>query len=208
VLALPAAASAGSFIPPVGVTSYRLAFVTDDNTDAFSTSIGSYNSFVAADAANNPSLPSTTWTAIASTSSVSASTNIFCGGACTTQVPIFLVDGTKVATSASALFSGAILNTIDETENGVLSSNYVWTGSNPDGSAATGNELGSDSPVFGIANDPDGMFDFSTLSPDDGLDLYAISGKITVPEPTSLSLLAFGGAVAGFLRRRGRRLAR
>jgi hypothetical protein len=209
LLALPGPASAGSFIPPVGVTSYRLAFVTDDKANGFSTNIASYNSFVTADAANNPSLPSTTWTAIASTASISASSNISCGGACSNLVPIFLIDGTEVATSADAMFSGAILNTIDETENGVLSSSYVWTGSNADGSAATGHEMGSTGPVAGTDSSANFMFDVITGTADASLPLYAISGKISVvPEPTSLSLLAFGGVVAGLLRKRGRRRAR
>ena len=138
-------------MPTVALASeYRLAFVTDDTTDATSSDITTYNSFVTAEAALNLSLPSTTWTAIASTSGVNAATNISCGSACDSNVPIFLVDGTEVATSAAALFAGAILNPIDEDENGNLLYGYVWTGSNADGTAATGNELGSSTPVLGL----------------------------------------------------------
>src|SRR5690349_17304257 len=144
LLGLPAAAAAGPFTPPAGVTHYRLAFVTDDTTTAQSTDIADYNNFVTNDAANNSSLPTTTWTAIASTSGpisftaignavgVDAASNITCGATCDSSVPIYLVDGTQVAISADAMFSGTIVHSIDADENGNnLDLSYVWTGSNP-----------------------------------------------------------------------------
>jgi hypothetical protein len=152
-----ALASPGAvFVAPAGVTDYRLAFVTDDTTmagtsSAVNSSISTYNAFVTADAANNPNLPTTTWSAIVSTATMSATANIFCGSHCNASVPIYPVDGTTlVATSATALFAGTILNAIDKDENGIgTSASYVWTGSNADGTAASGNELGLSAPEYG-----------------------------------------------------------
>jgi hypothetical protein len=220
LLGLPSAAWAGAFTPPAGVTHYRLAFVTDTVTSAESTDITDYNTFVTSDAANNSSLPTTTWRAIGSTSGpisftaignaigVDAADNITCGAACDSSVPIFLVDGTQVAISADAMFSGTIVHTIDEDENGNnLDGSYVWTGSNPAGTAASGSELGTRIPEFGITGSDEstmlsvGQFDGTVAFP-----LYAISGEISaVPEPASVTLLAFGSAALAFARRCRRR---
>jgi len=62
---------------PVGLApgdSYQLAFVTSATTNATSSDINSYNSFVqaAADAAGIGSSEGVTWSAIASTSAINA----------------------------------------------------------------------------------------------------------------------------------------
>jgi hypothetical protein len=217
LLGLPTAASAGPFTPPAGVTQYRLAFVTDTVTTAESTDITDYNTFVTNDATNNSSLPATTWRAIASTSSgpisfgvisnaigVDAASNITCGATCDSSVPIFLVDGTQVAISADAMFSGTIVHSIDKDESGnSLDFSYVWTGSYPDGTPAAESELGTRIPQFGITgSDESTMFTVGQFPSTVALPLYAISGEISaVPEPASFSLLAFGGAAMAFARR-------
>jgi hypothetical protein len=130
-----------AFVVPVGVTDYRLAFVTDeapaDEIAGTSSVIGTYNQFAATQAALNtnlptaptaPTAPTTAWRAIVSTSTMSAVNNISCGAACNANVPIFLVDGTEVATSTNNLFGGSagILNVIDEDENaGAVAGAYV-----------------------------------------------------------------------------------
>jgi len=92
---------------PGGLTpgeSFRFAFVTDGTTDAASSSIGTYNNLVTSDASteaggggvtyNGVTL---TWSAIASTSFVAASTNIGTYG-----VPVYLASGTQVTSSDDA----------------------------------------------------------------------------------------------------------
>src|ERR1700744_4626362 len=81
LLGLPAIARA-DFVPPPGVTDYRLIFVTADGTSATSANIADYNSFATSEAALDPNLPSTTWTAVASTDLVDAVSNIACTPDC------------------------------------------------------------------------------------------------------------------------------
>jgi hypothetical protein len=166
LLGLPAVARA-DFVPPAGVTDYRLIFVTTDTTAATSSNIADYNSFATNEAEQNPDLPSTTWTAVASTDAVSAVSNIACTPDCS-NIPIFLVDGTDVATSSTALFNAAtvsLLNGIDEDQKGTSVSGYVWTGSFSDGtqnqqifdSELFDATLGNGGPVeYGWAGDTDG----------------------------------------------------
>jgi hypothetical protein len=219
LLGLPAVARA-DFVPPAGVTEYRLIFVTADPTTATSSNIAEYNSFATSEAALNPDLPSTTWTAVASTDAVSAASNIACTPDCS-NIPIFLVDGTKVATSSTALFSAAtvsLLNGIDEDQNGNFVFGYVWTGSFSDGtqniqtidSEPYDSTLGNGGPIeFGYAGNTDGTaLDSGEEWPADGSEpIYAISGVIsTVPEPMTASLLGFAGIATGLVGKlRGRR---
>jgi hypothetical protein len=201
---------------PGGVAEYRLAFVTDADIAGSSADIATYNQFAATQAALNTSLPTTTWKAIVSTATMSAANNISCGAACNANVPIFLIGGTEVATSTINLFRGSagIMNVIAEDENGASASGaYVWTGSNSDGTAATGHVMGESAPVFGWneIGFPGFMFGYGETGESDTLPVYAISGALSaVPEPTSLSLLAFSGAAIGLMRkfRRRRRATR
>jgi hypothetical protein len=197
-------------------SEYRLAFITSDTTEAESTQIATYNLFVTGEAALNPNLPTTTWTAIVSTPYEDAATNISCGSSCNGNVPIFLVDGTtEVATSTNALFSGSILNLIDENPNGASSGygSYVWTGSNSNGTAASGYQLGYSNPVTGWNYYTSDMINIGFTYPDtDSLQLYAISGVLNTasatPLPAALPLFATGlGALGLFGWRRKRKTA-
>ena len=223
LLGLPAIARA-DFVPPPGVTDYRLIFVTADATSATSANIADYNSFATSEAELNPNLPSTTWTAVASTDLVDAVSNIACTPDCS-NIPIFLVDGTEVTTSSTALFNAAtisLLEGIDEDQYGNSTGGYVWTGSFSDGTAniqtdgqdtfdaTMGNggpvEVGFSGPNNGAAIDS-GVAWF-VGDPTDGLTqepIYAISGVISTPEPETLSLLAFGGIMTGLMGRFRRR---
>jgi hypothetical protein len=212
VLGLPALAKA-DFVPPAGVTAYRLMFVTSDPIAATSSGIVTFNDFASSEAErSSPGLPAATWSAVVSTPSISASDNVSCGALCDSSVPIYLVDGTtEIATSAAALFAGSILSSISEDESGNgLPATYVWTGSNSDGSAASGNELGSSDPVIGFPDVASWALDFTvgssfSFTPSTQLPILALSSEIDVPEPMSLTLLGFGGAAAGLVRRFRRR---
>jgi hypothetical protein len=229
LLSVPAVAHA-DFVPPPGVTDYRLIFVTADTTAAVSSNIADYNSFATSEAALNPNLPSTIWTAVASTDPVNAVSNIACTPDCS-NIPIFLVDGTEVATSSTALFNAAtvsLLNGIDEDQFGNSTAGYVWTGSFSDGTAniqtfdgdTFDSTMGNGGPVevgFSGATDGraiDGGGPWFVGDPIDGLTgepVYAISNVISTPEPATVSLLAFGGLMTGLLgrfRRRGKAATR
>ncbi|HEY4175147.1 MAG TPA: PEP-CTERM sorting domain-containing protein [Rhodopila sp.] len=223
LLGLPAIARA-DFVPPPGVTDYRLIFVTADGTSATSANIADYNSFATSEAALNPDLPSTTWTAVVSTDQVDAVSNIACTPDCS-NIPIFLVDGTEVAPSSTALFNAATVSLlhggIDEDQNGNGTGGYVWTGSFSDGTAniqtfgqdTFDSTMGNGGPVeVGFSGNTDGTAIaggpfFVGDSPDDLTEepIYAISGVISTPEPETISLLAFGGIMTGLAARFRRR---
>lgn len=223
---LPSLAHA-TFIPPVGVADYRLIFVTADTTAATSSSIATYNSFATSEAALNASLPSTVWTAVASTDSASAVSNIACTPDCS-HIPIYLVDGTEVAASSAALFNAAttsLLAGIGEDQYGsTINSNgfsyaggYVWTGSFSTGLPAisagpTDTTLGSigGNSEYGLAGAVDGTaIDGGPWGNSNAYPIYAISGVIAagqpVPEPVSALLLGFGALVTGWFGRRQRK---
>jgi hypothetical protein len=216
LLGLPALAHADpAFLGPAGLPAgspYRLIFVTSTLTPATSGNLPDYNTFVTDAATLNSGLPKTTWTAIASTEGESAVDNVTagCAGGCL-SVPIYLVDGTTlIANNQGQLFSGTILNTITEDEHGsalsTSKSNYVWTGSNADGTTDPGEALGDANPMAGTANSTTSyLVSFSGFSSSTSFPLYAISGQLTVPtstpEPMSGSLLLAGGAATGLVRR-------
>ncbi len=164
-------AVAGELSTPAGLTpgeSFRFVFVTDGTTTATSTNIADYNSFVktqAGGATYNGSL--ITWYAIASTLSTTAVANI---GENTSQIPIYMADGTKVtsADNSTGLWSGQNLNAgISEDLRGVNfwgTNKPVWTGSDQYGtlSLASIYYLGTTDNAPGV-NHPDVGYGLSGL---------------------------------------------
>ena len=188
---------------------YRLVFVRAGTTDATSGDITTYNAFTSSQA-QGLGLTQTTWDAIASTAGVSAATNIACTPSCASD-PIFLVDGTEVASSTANLFSGSLVSPIELDQNGTLSQSYVWTGSTSAGAADPTDYLGSTDPELGYS----GAASFAwavagSLGSDLVLPVYAISGDLvapgndptTVPEPASAVLLGLATGLTALLRRR------
>ncbi len=201
------------------VSDYRLLFVSYDVVQATSLNIGDYDTFVTNEAAMNAALPSTTWSAIVSTApgangtpGVSAVDHVSCGASCDANVPIFLVDGTPISQSTNAFFAADIANPPAVNQFGDFVGNeYVWTGSNLDGTAATPNEAGSSTgyTVEGTTDFfPETVLDFDAYHNTAFQDVYAISGDILapVPEPVTGSVLLLGGAVVTRVLRRRRRL--
>jgi hypothetical protein len=233
-------------------THYRLIFVTSGTTAATSGNVSIYNSFATSQAALNPALPpnsalpSVTWSAIVSTEStpdisfqpgqiitsdtgVNAVSNLdnSCNATCQSD-PIYLVTGaTEVAASQAGLFSGTLLNAIDETQTGTAFGGYVWTGSTASGTVAPATSVsgsthgvGNTFPEVGLASSGvvhSAAFNFfpvrGTLSGSPNLmSIYAISSQLTVasaptgaPEPMSGALLLTGGVATGLARRLRRR---
>jgi|GEM_PF-3336713 len=174
-------------------TPYRLMFVTTNVTNAESDDIEYYNNFVMSEAAAIPKLAEfgTNWTAMASTPTVDARDNTNTdptpGGP--TGVPIYLVDGTRVADNYDQLwlYGGfqQLLSQPKITNNAqVTNAIRVWNGTQihgtanrPLGGTAFGNISGAGNPVdlqaaYLLSNPWDQA---------DMLPLYGISDVITVP---------------------------
>ena len=203
---------------------YRLVFVTSTTRNALSTQISDYNAFVDATAKAEDSLLKdldTTWNAIGSTSTVDARDNTNTNPEENIGVPIYLIDGNRVANNNADLWDGSILVQIDRTEKDNVVDRTppfgftnVWTGTNFEGFGRLNDELGTNTPhpVRGIAN----LSGISTGqswiagSFNIGIDssflfaMYGMSGTLTVPsvvapstpEPNGLlGLLTLGGLI-------------
>jgi hypothetical protein len=232
-LGLSAAVAALIGLPGVAHADYRLLFVTNDPIAATSSDISTYNTFAGAEAAGNALFPSTTWTAIVSTASVDAATNIECGATCDGAAAIYLPSGVEVAGSTNAMFGDSFMNAPNQNQFGAVPTTslfdaYVWSGSNPDGTAYT---IANSSSVDGTMGDAShdtaqGNYIFSSSSylgganydgeQADQYPIYVISGDIpgdfpggfvvTTPEPEAGAALLLGGLVVTglFHRRRNR----
>lgn len=196
-------AQATPVVTPVGIgsgDSYRLIFRTSIGRDATSTDISDYNAFVTsvANAVTELAALGTTWSAIASTSTVDARDNT--GTNPTTDgagVPIYLLNGTtKIADDYADFWDGSIDSFLNVNENGALQTgNSVWSGSNGDGTAATYAHLGT-IYSYGHAGLPNatnsGWIAASAPILTTELTFFAISGVLPA-EPTAV--FAPGGGI-------------
>jgi hypothetical protein len=190
---------------PAGLTpgtQYQLAFVTADTFFVTSTTISEYNTDVTNEAALNAALATfdtannVTWTVIGSTPTVNATANAPSTGL------VYTLNGAGVASSASSLYSGALLSAIDIDQNGNSLSTRTWTGSTSVGTVSGGiNDLGQTFPEFGNSSLTTGGWIASGNGEesDNRNSLYALSSVITVagtsavPEPRMIALMT--GAV-------------
>jgi len=213
---------------------YRLVFVTEGKRDATSTDIDDYNNFVTSqvrlsilpgttDTALYQALnaagidPNTiTWKAIGSTASVDARDNTGTNPTLSTGVPIYLIDGNRVANNNADLWDGSIQTAINRTPDDWQLNELVWTGTNNNGTAENG-RLGGGSlgqVRYGLASSITAewitMDDFNRF----GISrLYGISSvltvptpAVTVPEPTSLlGFITLGGLMLGGAVRKARK---
>jgi hypothetical protein len=195
---------------------YRLIFTSSETTDATSTDIATYNTFVTNVALNVPQLAAlgTTWKAIGSTDSVNARDNTGTNPA-TTGVPIYQLNDTRFVDNNSALWTDNIVTPLTISETGETISGSVWTGSNTDGTAWNNGGFGptqglgdfsnSFGPILGTTNDFfAGWIVFSFDPPTSQHFMYGISEVLTVPvpEPSTLSLLALSAIGLISVRRR------
>jgi len=228
-LVTASAAQAALVVVPTGLNpgdQYRLVFVTDGTRDAQSTDINTYNSFVTNEA-NKPALNSAlttagfnlgtiTWNAIASTESVAARDNTGTNPS-STGVPIYLIDGNRVANNNADLWDGTINVPINRTPSdlGSISSN-VWTGSNTDGSIDInlgGTPTGAGRTGNSAANNSTWIFDSISSLTSTSPRFYGMSSILTVPgspvsvpEPTSLlGYITLGGLMLGSAVRKARK---
>ena len=231
-----AAQAALVVVPPdlaVG-DQYRLVFVTEGKRDATSTDIDDYNNFVTSqvrlsilpgttDTALYQALnaagidPNTiTWKAIGSTASVDARDNTGTNPTLSTGVPIYLIDGNRVANNNADLWDGSIQTAINRTPDDLQLNELVWTGTNNNGTAENGRlgggslgqvRYGRASSITAewITMDDSNRFGISRL--------YGISSvltvptpAVTVPEPSSLlGFITLGGLMLGGAVRKARK---
>lgn len=174
--------------------SYRLAFVTSSTTTAnTSTDIGDYNTFVSGVANGQAELAAlgTTWKVIGSTPTVAATNNTGTNPS-STGVPIYRLDGTRIADDNSDLWDGSILAPLIFTQVGIPTTfTKAHTGSWSDGNIVGGDgSLGKTFPAYGNPTKTNSEWISEGQVGPSLLPLYAMSGELTVvPEP---STVAFG----------------
>ena len=191
---------------------YRLAFVTRATTQATSTDIATYNTFVQ-NVANSSTLnlSGATWKVIGSTATVDArdntSTNPTANG---TGESIFLVNGTtKIANNYADLWNGSINSALNLDERGILIqlTSLVFAGTLSDGTKDAGYVLGTtaNNQQVGRTIDVNQYWIRVWNAPaTDFLPVYALSDPLTIlgitdttsPTVTSMVDDKSGGSVA------------
>lgn len=219
--------SHAQLVTPTGLNAgdtFRFVFLTPGGTAATSSSIGTYDTFVNAQAGgvtyNGAPI---TWQAIGSTATDSAARHI---GNNPGLSGIYLTSGLLVESGPESQLWAlqTIQNTINVGPTGILDSGgplsiTVWTGSNADGTAST-NPLGFTArgiPQVTFANALDTSSNWITGPIGNGNiseQVYAISEVLTVsssavPEPTPLLMgLSLTGVAATLALSRRRRATR
>ncbi|HBO44975.1 MAG TPA: PEP-CTERM sorting domain-containing protein [Planctomycetaceae bacterium] len=179
---------------------YRLVFLTFDRRYADSSNIEVYNGFVSNVAAMSVLGDlNTTWKAIGSTAMVDARTNTGTDPFVSVGVPIYRLDGVRIANNNADLWDGELLAPIITYETGLhpTGSPEVWTGTTVDGAAHVSESLGNASThrvrigwsaASGWTWINSGARDYGYL-----FRFYAISDVLTVvPEPTTAAMLGIG----------------
>ena len=125
--------------------SFRLLFITSTSRDATATAIATYNTFVQTAAKGGHSAISDScgnlFKVVGSTTGVNAKTN---AGLTGTGVPIYWLNGDRLADNYADFLDGNWASVSHRNETGVSASTSSFaTGSNDDGTAYTGEELGT-----------------------------------------------------------------
>jgi hypothetical protein len=184
---------------------YRLAFVTSGSRDALSSNIEDYNTFVTNQAALNSALNSiTTWRAIGSTATVAARDNTGTNPS-SVGVPIYRLDGVRIADNNADLWDGAIHDLLNIDQFGMMQSHIVvWSGTYPDGSVVLPAALGDLYPMAGRTIDKDLLWVTAFSDNQQASNpIYGLSSVLTAaPEPSSTLLVGIGTCVWLFARHR------
>lgn len=129
---------------------YRLVFITKDKTfTATSPNIGDYDAWVTSQADTQAALVAlgTTWRVIGSTASVSAKfhTDTDDSPAGPNGVPIYRLDGVRIADNYDDLWDGSIQSPLYVAQDGSVLDTCcgTWTGTSTAGLAVPGSELGA-----------------------------------------------------------------
>jgi hypothetical protein len=209
-------ASGGGFTlaTPSGLNpgdKFRFVYVTSGSLQSDSSDIETYNTFVNTQAYDaNYADGTVLWKAIASTPTVNARDNV---GGFGTSIPVYLVDGTRVAsdltTNTGGFWSGDLFAAINISIDGTGIYDDTWTGSNNDGTGATFT-LGQYYPTFGSANTSSGFLNSGNAFDTAYKYMFAMSSDLTVSVPEidpagmgSVLALVTGGL--GLLERRRKR---
>ncbi len=167
--------------------SFRLLFVTSDTRNAQSKNIDDYNSFVQNAAGRSELLRnfSGRFRALASTYGTHAIDN---SGTRGTGVPIYWLEGARVANSYTDFYDGSWASKAgtDEAGRRLGHSTDIWTGTNSDG---TRNGQGLGSTFFYSTYDSLGVrspFGISGTSTDYKNHFYSLSPVLKIAEPGGL----------------------
>lgn len=202
-------ASAADLPTPAGLSpgdTFRFVFVTAGTASASTSNIIGYNMFIDAnDGGSTYNGVEIDWFAVASTSSTDAYANL--GGYQANQ-PVYLVNGTQVATdlttSAGGFWSGTLMTTISVGIDGnSIAESRVWTGTATDGTESPDGGLGDAVARFGLSSYSDSFWVSVNISDNsDAYRLYGMSQPLTaVPEPSGIALGIIATAAIAYLRR-------
>ncbi len=187
---------------------YHLAFVTSGGRDAASTAIADYNSFVNAQAMNNPGLTGTNmgvvYSVIGSTSTVDAIVNAPVSG------PVYNFNDELIALNSGDLWDSALQNAILYDESAQPRPFEVWTGTDVNGLGVAGRELGTLGPIAGDSSQAGPFWiNWNQINPPAAaqFSFYGLSQPLTVPanlnvpEPSSLICWLLLGSLGAWLSR-------